>query len=76
MGTAGMVFSMARLSGSRPQIGSRGAFLVHDLDRLTLVADEPLPFQVDGDALESREKVTFRSVPAAMKVVAGPLQIS
>jgi diacylglycerol kinase family enzyme len=74
MGTAGMVFSMARLSGSRPQIGSRGAFLVHDLDRLTLVADEPLPFQVDGDALDFREKVTFRSVPNAIQVVGVPVE--
>jgi diacylglycerol kinase family enzyme len=67
---------MARLSGDRPRIGRRGAYVVHDLDTVSLLADEPLPFQVDGDALESREKVTFRSVPAAMKVVAGPLQIS
>jgi diacylglycerol kinase family enzyme len=72
MGTAGMLFSMARLSGDRPSIGKRGAFVVHDLDRVTLVADEPLPFQVDGDALDFREKVTFRSVPHAIQVVGIP----
>jgi diacylglycerol kinase family enzyme len=76
MGTAGMLFSMARLSGARPRIGKRGAFLVHDLDRLTLVADEPLPFQVDGDALDFREKVTFRSAPKALQVLGIPEQIS
>ena len=76
MGTAGMLFSMARLSGKRPRIGSRGAFVVHDLDRLTLVADEPLPFQVDGDALDFREKVTFRSVPNAIQVVGVPPEIA
>lgn len=69
MGMAGMLFSMARLSGDRPRIGQRGAFLVHDLDRLTLVADEPLPFQVDGDALDFREKVTFRSILNAVQVL-------
>jgi diacylglycerol kinase family enzyme len=72
MSTAGMLLSMARLSGDRPRIGKRGAFVVHDLDRLTLVADLPLPFQVDGDALDFREKVTFRSVPNAIQVVGIP----
>lgn len=74
MSTAGMLFSMARLSGNRPRIGKRGAFVVHDLDRLTLVADEPLPFQVDGDALDFREKVTIRSVPGAIQVVGVPTE--
>ena len=69
MGTAGVLFSMARLSGNRPRIGRRGATVVHDLDGLTVLADEPMPFQVDGDALETREKVTFRSVPNAIKIV-------
>ncbi|HKC26699.1 MAG TPA: diacylglycerol kinase family protein [Jatrophihabitans sp.] len=72
MGTGGMLLSMARLSGSRPRIGGRGAFVVHDVDQLTLVADEPLPFQVDGDALDFREKVTFRSVPQAVTVLGIP----
>jgi diacylglycerol kinase family enzyme len=65
---------MARLSGNRPRIGKRGAHVVHDLDRLTLVAEEPLPFQVDGDALDFREKVTFRSVPQALQVVCIPAE--
>jgi diacylglycerol kinase family enzyme len=69
MGLPGMLVSMARLSGRRPHIGSRGAYLVHDLEALTLVADEPLPFQLDGDAVEFREKVTFRAVPDAITVV-------
>jgi diacylglycerol kinase family enzyme len=69
MGTAGMLYSMARLSGDRPHIGRRGAHLVHDLEHITLIADEPLPFQVDGDALDFREKVTFRSVANAVQVV-------
>lgn len=72
MGVAGMLFSLARLSGQRPRIGRRGAVVVHDLDRLTLLADEPLPFQVDGDALDVRQKVTFRSVPHALDVLAIP----
>ena len=74
MGMAGMLFSLARLSGNRPRIGKRGAYVVHDLDTLTLVADEPLPFQVDGDALDFREKVTFRSVPDAIRMVGAPAE--
>jgi len=64
-----MLWSMGRLSGDRPYVGRRGAHLVHDLDGLTVLADEPVPFQVDGDALETREKVTFRSVPDAIRVL-------
>jgi diacylglycerol kinase family enzyme len=72
MSTPGMLFSLARISGNRPKVGSRGAYLVHDLDCVTLVAEEPLPFQVDGDALEFRDKVTFRSVPRAIEVLGIP----
>ncbi len=74
MGMPGMLWSMARLSGKRPKIGGRGAYLVHDLEALTLVADEPLPFQIDGDAVDFREKVSFRSVPAAIQVVGVPVE--
>ena len=72
MSTPGLLFSMARLSGARPRIGGRGAFVEHDLEHITVIADRPLPFQVDGDALDSREKVTFRSVPHAVPVVVAP----
>jgi diacylglycerol kinase family enzyme len=75
MSTAGMLFSLARLSGDSPHIGRRGAHVVDDLDQFTVLADEPMPFQVDGDALDSREKVTFRSVPRAIRVVGAPLNI-
>jgi diacylglycerol kinase family enzyme len=72
MGTVGVLWSMARLSGNSPKVGRRGAHVAHDLDHLTVIADEPLPFQVDGDALDFREKVTFRSVPDAVRVVLPP----
>ena len=69
MGMAGMLFSMARLSGNRPHVGRRGAHLHHDLDGLTVLADEPMPVQVDGDYLEFREKATFRSTHNAISIV-------
>jgi len=74
MGVAGMLWSMARLSGADPRIGRRGAHVLHDLEGLTVLADEPVPFQVDGDALDTRDKVTFRSVPRAIRVVGVPLE--
>lgn len=72
MSSAGMLWSIARLSGDRPRIGRRGAFVVHDVEHLTLLADESLPFQVDGDALDTREKVTFRSTRDALRIVTAP----
>jgi diacylglycerol kinase family enzyme len=35
-----------------------------------------MPFQVDGDALDLREKVTFRSVRNAVSIVGAPTEIS
>jgi diacylglycerol kinase family enzyme len=69
MGTAGMLFSMARLSGGNPHIGRRGAFVAHDLEALTVFADEPLPVQVDGDYLGTREKLVFTSTSRAVNVL-------
>ena len=69
MGAAGILFSMARLSGDKPVIGKRGAHVVHDLERLTIRADEPMPVQVDGDYLDERTKLTFTSLPAAVQIV-------
>jgi diacylglycerol kinase family enzyme len=72
MGVVGAVYGLARMSGNRPKVGTFGAHVVHDLEHITVIADEPLPFQVDGDALETREKVRFRSVPNALRVVGPP----
>ena len=69
MSTAGMLFSMARLSGKRPYIGRRGAATGHDLDGLTVLADDPTPVQVDGDYLGPQEKLVFRTAANALKVL-------
>jgi diacylglycerol kinase family enzyme len=42
---------------------------LHDLPELTLTADMPLPFQLDGDGLGERTRVRLRSVPHALRVV-------
>jgi diacylglycerol kinase family enzyme len=69
MGTAGILFSMAGMLSARPRIGRRGAHLHYDLDHISVIADEPTPVQVDGDFLETREKVVIRSVANALDVV-------
>lgn len=46
------------------------AFIVHNQPELTIeTIDGPLPFQVDGDALGTRERVHFTAVPHALRVV-------
>lgn len=69
MGAAGILYAIVRMSGSKPHVGKWGAHVEHDLEALTVRADEPMPVQVDGDYLEPREKVVFRSVPQALRVV-------
>jgi diacylglycerol kinase family enzyme len=69
MGTAGMLWSMARMSGPNGRVGKRGAHLHHDLDGLTVIADEPMPVQVDGDYAELKDKMTITSVPRALSVL-------
>jgi hypothetical protein len=55
-------------SAVRPQRQAMGAFVLHDLADFTLTAAEPLPFQVDGDALDKRDYVRFREIPEALEV--------
>jgi diacylglycerol kinase family enzyme len=76
MGLVGALYGMAGMARKHPRPPRWGARVVHDLERVTVIADEALPFQVDGDALETREKVTFRSVPKALSVVGVPTEIS
>ena len=65
MGTAGHAVqhgpAVRRPPARRPPRRVRA----HDLDDLTVLADEPLPFQVDGDSLGLREKLVFTSAPHA-----------
>jgi diacylglycerol kinase family enzyme len=69
MSAAGVLFSMARLVGNRPRIGRRGAHYAHDVDAVTVWSDEPMPFQVDGEYLGQRTKVSFRTQAGAIRVV-------
>ena len=43
--------------------------VLHDLPELTLTAEAPLPFQLDGDEIGDRESVRLQSVPSALEVL-------
>jgi diacylglycerol kinase family enzyme len=71
MGTPGILLAAARMIAAPGRATGRrgfGARLEHDLTAFTLRADRPLPFQVDGDALDERQLVMFRGVPRALEV--------
>jgi diacylglycerol kinase family enzyme len=47
----------------------RGVITRHDLESITLEADRPVAFQVDGEYMGEAEVVRFRSVPRALRVI-------
>ncbi len=53
---------------TRPVQG-RHVVNVHDAAEVTLTADRPMAFQLDGDYLGEQREVTFRSVPKAVRIV-------
>jgi diacylglycerol kinase family enzyme len=48
--------------------GGRHVVRHHDLSEFTLLANEPVALQVDGEFLGAREKVRFTAVPEALRV--------
>ena len=60
---SGVAGDVRRLSSTR---------LWHNLAQATLSSDEPLPLQVDGDAIGDTTSVDLRSIPDAVTVPAPP----
>ncbi|MER5635711.1 diacylglycerol kinase family protein [Kitasatospora sp. NPDC002227] len=52
-------------------VGPSGKHVVsyHDVRHFTLVSEEPAPFQVDGDHLGDRSRVSFTGVRRALRVI-------
>jgi diacylglycerol kinase family enzyme len=50
----------------------RGVRTGHNLAAITLTADRPVAFQVDGEYIGEAEAVQFRDVPAALRVIGIP----
>ncbi|MDP9102085.1 MAG: diacylglycerol kinase family lipid kinase [Actinomycetota bacterium] len=69
-GTVPMLRHLRQILSAGARVGGRRVVLEHDLTDFTVTAPVPVAFQVDGDDLGDRTSVTFRSVPAAIDVVA------
>ncbi len=65
--TLGAVAQMLTARG-RPVQGRR-VVNVHDAAEVTLRADRPMAFQLDGEYLGEQAHITFRSVPKAIRIV-------
>ena len=67
MATSRFMFQLLVPTG---KAGPAGKHLLrrHDLAEFTLLATEPVAFQVDGEYLGTREKLRFASVPGALRV--------
>lgn len=70
MGTVSMVRGLAHLLTSAKTPTGRGVLVEEDLPGFVLRAQEPLPFQVDGDFLGDRSEVRFWGIPRALSIVA------
>jgi diacylglycerol kinase family enzyme len=60
--------AIAQILSRRPNPHGPQMLRLHDLSTFTLRAARPLSFQVDGDYVGERSKVTFSAVPDALRV--------
>ncbi|WP_040338342.1 diacylglycerol/lipid kinase family protein [Candidatus Blastococcus massiliensis] len=70
MNAVGMLRALRQTLSERPQPRGRGLHRRHDLTELTLTADRPQGWQVDGDHLGTATALRIRSVPHALRVIA------
>jgi diacylglycerol kinase family enzyme len=70
LGTASTLRTLRQMLSQRsdPPRG-RGVLTRHDLDAITLHADRPVAFQLDGEYMGEVEDVEFRAVPDALRVI-------
>jgi diacylglycerol kinase family enzyme len=70
MSTASTLRAAGRFFAKDSHPRSKNALLLHDQAEMIIEATgEPLPFQVDGDALGERQKLEVTSVPGALRVI-------
>jgi diacylglycerol kinase family enzyme len=71
LGTASTLLALRQMLATRgrPPAG-RHVLSLHDRAEITLAASRPVAFQVDGEYAGERDRVSFRSVPKALRVVA------
>jgi diacylglycerol kinase family enzyme len=66
--TVRALYQMLRQGGPPPH--GRHVMTVHDRPGFTLSAERPMALQVDGEYVGEAEQVRFRSVPAALRIIA------
>jgi diacylglycerol kinase family enzyme len=64
LGTLRLLVSLFR--GAAPR---RGLTVLHDVDRIVVSCDRPMPLQVDGEDLGDVERVVFESEPRAVRAL-------
>jgi diacylglycerol kinase family enzyme len=70
LGTMATLRALRQMLAQRPEPPrGRGIVARHDLAGLTLRADRPVAFQIDGEYVGEREEVRFRSAPDALRVI-------
>lgn len=69
LGSASVARLLWQVTRKNPRPRGRGVSIEHDLGRLEITADEPLPVQVDGDYAGDFTRVRLESVPQALRVI-------
>jgi diacylglycerol kinase family enzyme len=69
MGVFRMLHHVRQVLARRPDARGRGVHRRHDLPAVTLTAERPQGWQLDGDHLGTATGLRVRSVPAALRVV-------
>lgn len=60
--------AVTQIMSRRPHLQGKHMLTLHDLSEFTLSAAQPMAFQLDGDYLGEKSKVTFTAVPEALRV--------
>lgn len=61
---------LRQMLARRPRPHGRSLTRLHDLDEFTVTAARPVALQVDGEFVGAIDQISFRSVPAALRVIA------
>ncbi len=69
IGPAALARLLPRLAAGRGLAGARGVLSGHDLDRIEIVCDMPLPLQVDGEDLGDVTEAVFEAERDAVTVI-------
>ncbi len=69
IGTIGMLRTSRQVLSSKPNAHGRAVHRWHDVEELTVTAERPQGWQLDGDHLGTATGLRLQSVPGALRVV-------